>query len=70
MEQAYFDELEDVIVDGVLQRLLVLPGKPWEDRELAAYHAKQYVFKTAGRRARTNVGPGGAALTAQMVPLA
>ena len=70
MEKAFLDELEDVIVHGALQRLLVLPERTWSDKELAAYHAKQFVFKVSERRARVNVGPGRAALTAYAPPLA
>lgn len=56
MYEVIFDELEEVIMHGALQHLLVLPGQAWSDRELAAYHAKQYVFQTAERRARANLG--------------
>lgn len=56
MEEFIFDELEEVIMHGALQHLLVLPDQPWSDRELAAYHAKQYVFQIAERRARANLG--------------
>ena len=56
MDEAIFDELEEVIMHGALQHLLVLPNQAWSDRELAAYHAKQYVFQIAERRARANLG--------------
>lgn len=56
MEEFIFDELEEVIMHGALQHLLVLPDQSWSDRELAAYHAKQYVFQIAERRARANLG--------------
>jgi len=70
MDQAIMDELENVIVHGALQELLVMPERTWSDKELAAYHAKQYAFKSAERRARTNVGAGRASLTAYAPPLA
>jgi hypothetical protein len=65
MDEEIADELESAIQHGALQHLLVLPEKPWSDRELAAYHAKQYIFTISERRARTNVGAGGGALTAR-----
>ncbi len=65
MDQTAMDDLETVIVHGALQHLLVLPERTWSDRELAAYHAKQFAFKAAERRARTNIGAGRATLTAR-----
>jgi len=56
MDEVAFGELEDVILHGALQHLLVLPNVHWSDRELAAYHAKQYTFHLAERRARANLG--------------
>ena len=56
MDTTVFDELENLIVHGALQNLLILPERTWSDRELAAFHAKQYVYKSAERRARTNLG--------------
>lgn len=70
LEQVPFDELEDVIVDAALQHLLVLPEKTWTDRELAAYHAKQFIFKVAERRARATLGAGRASLQVRAVPFA
>jgi len=54
MDEVVFDEVEDVIVHGALQHLLVLPNN-WSDRELAAYHAKQYLSQLSERRARANL---------------
>jgi len=70
MDQATMDDLENVIIHGALQQLLVMPERTWSDKELAAYHAKQYAFKSAERRARTNVGAGRACLTAYAPPFA
>jgi hypothetical protein len=56
MDEFIMDELEEVIMHGTLQHLLVLPNQTWSDRELAAYHAKQYVYQTSERRARANLG--------------
>lgn len=56
MEEHILDELEDVIVHAVLQQLLVMPNVAWTDRELAAYHARQFSFLASERRARANLG--------------
>ena len=68
MDEVIFDELEEVIMHGALQHLLVLPGQAWSDRELAAYHAKQYVFQTAERRARANLGNVRGTMRVRMQP--
>jgi hypothetical protein len=68
MDSYIFDELEEVIMHGALQHLLVLPNTNWSDRELAAYHAKQYVFQTAERRARANLGNMRGTMRARMQP--
>ena len=56
MDEVIFDELEEVILHGALQHLLVLPSTNWSDRELAAYHAKQFLYQCIERRARANLG--------------
>jgi hypothetical protein len=56
MDQVVFDDLEEVIMHGALQHLLALPNTNWSDRELAGYHAKQYVAQISERRARANLG--------------
>ena len=56
MDQVIFDELEDTIRHCALQHLLALPNQNWMDLELAAYHAKQFVFHVTERRARANHG--------------
>lgn len=68
MDEFIFDELEDVIMHNALQHLLVLPESNWTDRELAAYHAKQYLFHLTERRARANLGNARANMTARMQP--
>lgn len=65
-----FDELEDPIMHGALQELLVLPNVAWTDRELAAYHAKQYLFHISERRARANLGNMRGTMFARMQPFA
>lgn len=68
MDEVVFDELEEVIMHGALQHLLVLPGQAWSDRELAAYHAKQYAYQIAERRARANLGANRGLMRAKMQP--
>lgn len=56
MDAVVFNDLEDTIIHGALQQLLVMPGVAWSDRELASYHAKQGLFTLTERRARANLG--------------
>lgn len=70
MAETPFNKSEQLIIHGVLQHLLVLPNKSWTDRELASYHAKQYVYKTALARAQANIGAGRGSLAVRMRPLA
>lgn len=66
MDKTILDELENVIMHGALQHLLVLPDRTWSDRELASYHAKQFTVGLAERRARTNLGASKASMRVQM----
>lgn len=66
MDEGIFNELQDVIIHGTLQHLLVMPNKNWQDRELASYHAKQYIFHLTERRARANLGNARGTMTAKM----
>jgi hypothetical protein len=70
MDAVMLDELEDVIVHGALQNLLVLPQSHWSDRELASYHAKQYTFHVTERRARANLGNARSSVSVRMHPFA
>ena len=56
MNEVIFNELEEAILHSALQHLLVLPNVTWSDRELAAYHAKQFIREMVERRARSNLG--------------
>jgi hypothetical protein len=56
MDEAVFNELEEAILHSALQYLLVLPNVAWSDRELASYHAKQFLREMVERRARANLG--------------
>ena len=66
MDKTVLDDLENVIMHGALQHLLVLPDRTWSDRELASYHAKQFAFKISERRARSNLGASRASMRVQM----
>lgn len=68
MDETAFNELEDAIMHGALQDLLILPNVPWSDRDLASYHSRQYVFHTAERRARANLGNVRGSYRARMQP--
>lgn len=56
MDEVIFNELEEAILHSALQYLLVLPNVTWSDRELASYHAKQFIREMVERRARANLG--------------
>lgn len=68
MDKTALDDLENVVMHGALQHLLVLPDRTWSDRELATYHAKQFAFKLAERRARSNIGAARSSMRVQMQP--
>lgn len=70
MDQTAFDELEPLIVDGALKRLLSIPNQSWTNGDLADYYARQVVFKTASRRAKANHGTVRASLSVQFPPFA
>jgi hypothetical protein len=55
MDEAVANELEDVIFHRVLQDVMSMPNTPWTNLELAAYHARQYIFLVNERRARSNL---------------
>jgi hypothetical protein len=68
IDEIILDELEDAIVHGALQQLLVLPNVNWSDRELAAYHAKQFLSQVSERRIRANLGNARGTMRARMQP--
>lgn len=68
MDEVIMDELEEVLMHGALQHLLVLPNTNWSDRELASYHAKQFVYQVAERRARANLGNMRGTMRVRMQP--
>lgn len=70
MPEYLFDELEDILFHGALQELLVLPNEAWNDRELASYHARQYLSRVTERRARANLGNVRGTMTVRMRPFA
>lgn len=52
------NELDEVIQHRALQKLMVMPDKPWTNTEMAAYHARQYRFTASERRAKANLTAG------------
>lgn len=56
MDESVFDEYELPIMHCALQNLLVMPKTEWSDRELASYHAKQFIFTLNESRAQANLG--------------
>jgi hypothetical protein len=58
MDAVAANELEDVIFHRVLQDVMSMPNTPWTNLELAAYHARQYIFLVNERRARSNLTAG------------
>jgi len=70
MDKTAMDEVEQLIMHGVLQHLHTIPDKSWTDYGVASYHAKQYSYKTALRRAKANLGVARAPLSVRMTPLA
>lgn len=68
MDQTILDDLEDAIVHGALQHLLLLPDSPWSSERHAVYHAKQFVSQCAERRARANLGNQRGVMRVKMVP--
>jgi hypothetical protein len=70
MDKTTLDDLEDGVVHGALQHLLVMPTSTWTELEPAVYHAKQNIYKVAERRVRTTFGSGRTSLTIQQQPWA
>jgi len=68
MDSVIFDELEEAITHGALQYLLLVPDVTWSDKDLAVYHARQYTYQCAERRARANIGNARGAVRARMQP--
>lgn len=65
MDENVLSQLEEAVVSKTLQDLLVLPGTAWADRELASYHAKQFLARVSENRAHANIGRMRASLTAR-----
>jgi hypothetical protein len=62
------DELEDVLIHGALRNLYTMKDAVWFDLSLAQYHASQYSYMTAERRARTNLTAARGQVRAQAQP--
>lgn len=65
MEEHILDELEDVIVHGALQQLMLMPNVRWSNVELASYHSRQFLFHLSERRARANLSNMRGSMTAR-----
>lgn len=65
MDEVVFNEYEDAVYHNALQHLLVMPGVEWSDRELATYHARQYLLAVTSARAQANLTPFRATLHAR-----
>jgi hypothetical protein len=70
MDESVFDEYELPIMHGALQNLLVMPKTDWSDRELATYHAKQFLFTMNEARAQANLGVFRGSLSVRFPPFA
>jgi hypothetical protein len=62
------DELEDVVVHGALQYLYTMKDSAWFDTSLANYHATQFSYQLAERRARANLTAARGPFRAQAQP--
>jgi hypothetical protein len=70
MDQTTLDEIEDVVIDGALAELYMLPEKAWTDKNAARYHKQQFISGMSDRRARVNLGNGRASVGVRMRPWA
>ena len=60
-------EMRDCIYHGSLQRLLVIPDKPWSDSEESMRHGNKYSFYLNMLRVRVNKGVGDSSGQARIV---
>jgi hypothetical protein len=70
MDEYVFDEYETPIMHHALQNLLVMPKTEWSDRELASYHAKQFLFTLNEARAQANLGVFRGSMSVRFPPFA
>jgi hypothetical protein len=70
MDESVFNEYELPILHSALQNLLVMPKTEWADRELATYHAKQFVFTMGEARAQANLGVFRGTMSVRFPPFA
>jgi len=70
MDESVFDEYELPIMHYALQTLLVMSKTEWSDRELATYHAKQFIFTLNEARAQANLGVFRGSLSVRFPPFA
>lgn len=65
MDEHVFNALERPIMHYTLQQLHALPQVSWADRELATYHARQFLASVTEYRAQANLGVGRSTLVAR-----
>jgi hypothetical protein len=66
VEQAFFEQWKDGLIDGALSRLMEMPGKTWTDVKGAATRQARYIAEMAQARAQANKGHIRRDLTVQM----
>lgn len=65
MDEYVFNLLERPILHYTLQQLHALPQVSWADRDLATYHARQFLASVTEYRAQANLGVGRSTLVAR-----
>jgi len=58
MDAVVWDKIRDVVLHGVMQRMLTIQDVAWTDLELASYHARQFVFRLSQLQHADNLGIG------------
>lgn len=66
MDETVLDDIENVVMDGALSELYLLPEKNWTDRKLGEFHRTRYLKRTSETRARANLGAGRGSMTVKM----
>lgn len=56
VEETFFEQWKDGIIDGVLARLMEMPGKTWTDPKGALARQTRYIAQLAAARGQANKG--------------
>ena len=64
MDDAVFRRLRKAMEHRALQELMIQPNMPWQDLEMASYHAKQFIYQVNDARAESNMSVSGKPLRA------